>query len=115
MKQLKRNECVILPLVLKGKWYDMIASGEKKEEYRDYKPFWKKRIFKVLEKSRVEAGNPIVIAFSKGYRKADMFFVCDLFLLLRNGNERPRIKIEWGEPETPHFVLQLGKRVELVD
>lgn len=39
MKQLKRSECAILPLVLKGKWYDMIASGEKREEYRDAKLF----------------------------------------------------------------------------
>ena len=40
MKQLKRSECAILPLVLDGEWYDMIASGEKKEEYRDAKRFW---------------------------------------------------------------------------
>lgn len=29
MRKLKRTECVILPLVLKRRWYDMIASGEK--------------------------------------------------------------------------------------
>lgn len=34
-----------LKLVLKHKWYDMIESGEKKEEYRDIKPFWWQRIF----------------------------------------------------------------------
>lgn len=34
----------ILDLVLKGKWYDMIASGEKKEEYREIKPYWEKRL-----------------------------------------------------------------------
>lgn len=33
MKQLKRSQCSILPLVLRGKWYDMIAAGEKREEY----------------------------------------------------------------------------------
>lgn len=27
MKQLKRSQCAILPLVLKGKWYDLIKSG----------------------------------------------------------------------------------------
>jgi hypothetical protein len=36
MKQLKRSECAILPLVLKGKWYDMIASGEKREEFDSF-------------------------------------------------------------------------------
>lgn len=33
-----------LSLVLKGKWFDMIASGEKKEEYRDLSPYWRKRL-----------------------------------------------------------------------
>lgn len=29
-----------LHLVLKRKWWDMIESGEKKEEYRDFTPFY---------------------------------------------------------------------------
>ena len=33
----------ILNLVLSYKWYDMIASGEKKEEYREYKRYWRRR------------------------------------------------------------------------
>ena len=31
----------ILNLTLKAKWYDMIESGEKKEEYREIKPLIK--------------------------------------------------------------------------
>lgn len=34
----------VLDLVLKSKWYDMINSGEKKEEYREFKPYWIKRL-----------------------------------------------------------------------
>src|SRR6478609_2178429 len=34
----------ILHLTLKKKWFDMIASGEKKEEYRELKPYWAKRL-----------------------------------------------------------------------
>ena len=34
----------ILNLVLKKKWFDMIASGEKKEEYREIKPYWTTRL-----------------------------------------------------------------------
>ena len=34
-----------LHLVLKSKWYDMIASGEKKEEYRAITPYWANRIW----------------------------------------------------------------------
>lgn len=34
----------ILHLNLKKKWFDMILSGEKKEEYRAFKPYWNKRL-----------------------------------------------------------------------
>ena len=34
----------ILHLTLKKKWFDMIASGEKREEYRELKPYWHKRL-----------------------------------------------------------------------
>ena len=33
---------VILPI--KRKWFDMIMIGEKKEEYREIKPYWTKRL-----------------------------------------------------------------------
>lgn len=34
----------ILTLPLKKQWYDMIESGEKKEEYREIKPYWCNRL-----------------------------------------------------------------------
>lgn len=33
-----------LYLTLKKKWFDMIASGEKKEEYREIKKYWISRL-----------------------------------------------------------------------
>ena len=36
-----------LHLVLKRKWWDMIASGEKKEEYREPKYYWYRRLLNV--------------------------------------------------------------------
>lgn len=30
----------VLKLVVKKKWFDMIVSGEKTEEYREIKPYW---------------------------------------------------------------------------
>ena len=33
----------MLILPIKKKWFDMIKSGEKKEEYREIKPYWTKR------------------------------------------------------------------------
>lgn len=115
MKQLKRSECAVLPLVLKGKWYDMIASGEKKEEYRDFKPFWEKRIHKVYKRS-CDNNTIMVIAFSKGYKKADMFFVCDYAVGVSEGCIKThKLKTEWGQPNSPHIILAIGERVELVD
>ena len=37
-----------LQLVLKKKWFDMIADGIKHEEYREIKPFWMKRLYYML-------------------------------------------------------------------
>lgn len=34
----------VLHLTLTKKWFDMIESGEKKEEYREIKPYWIKRL-----------------------------------------------------------------------
>lgn len=34
-----------LHLVLKHKWFEMIAAGVKTEEYREMTDYWKKRIF----------------------------------------------------------------------
>ena len=34
----------VLSLTLKKKWFDMIASGEKKEEYREIKDHWTSRL-----------------------------------------------------------------------
>lgn len=49
-----------LHLVLKSKWYDMIASGEKKEEYREMTDYWKKRIWD--KRREIES-----VCFHRGY------------------------------------------------
>ena len=50
----------VLTLTLKKKWFDMIASGEKKEEYREIKDYWTKRL----------EDNPLVM-FTPNFRKFD--------------------------------------------
>jgi hypothetical protein len=40
------NQNNTLKLVLTHKWYDMIESGEKTEEYRDITPYWVRRLVK---------------------------------------------------------------------
>jgi hypothetical protein len=52
----------ILTLNLKKEWFDDIKSGKKKFEYREYKPYWIKRL---------EGKNFDKIKICLGYPKAD--------------------------------------------
>jgi hypothetical protein len=40
----RKKKMAILILHIKKKWFDLILNGEKKEEYREIKPFWSKRL-----------------------------------------------------------------------
>ena len=116
-----RHKCAILPLVLKGKWFDLIASGEKREEYRAATDYWLKR----LEKwDRLPGGTPVV-EFRLGYAKnaPRMAFWCfgqntvfgmKAYALVVRDTDKPRHP-EWGEPDEPHFVIRLGGQIRLVN
>ena len=41
---MDKNNVLVLPIM--GKWFRMILTGEKKEEYRTRKPYWEKRFLK---------------------------------------------------------------------
>lgn len=84
----------VLHMTLKKKWFDMIASGEKKEEYREIKPYWA---------SRIEGKEFDVVCFRNGYAKDAPTIVVD-FLGLGYGLGRP----EWGAGKDPVFILKLG-------
>lgn len=52
----------ILHLTVKKKWFDLIASGKKRMEYREDKPYWQKRL--------LDGENPKVfdiVRFKNGY------------------------------------------------
>jgi hypothetical protein len=124
MRQIKKNKCSVLNLVLKRKWYDMIASGDKKEEYRESKMYWWTRIGRWMANSIPDGDafdilfgekKPKVVAFSLGYNKADMFFVVDTVLDPDAKYPERTCHPEWGEPGFPHYVIKLGERVELVE
>lgn len=42
----------VLHLTLKKKWFDMIASGQKKEEYREIKQHWASRLIDLFPHDR---------------------------------------------------------------
>lgn len=88
-----------LHLVLKRKWFDMILSGEKKEEYREFKEFWF---------NRFAGRNYNRIVFQHGYSKnADRVIIECLGIELSNkGNSK------WGFEEEC-FVIKLGKIIEI--
>lgn len=62
----------MLTLPIKKKWFDMIKSGEKKEEYREIKWYWTERFKKPLLDAK---GKPFEVLFRNGY-----------------GNDKPTIK-----------------------
>lgn len=86
----------ILHLTLKKKWFDLIQSGEKTEEYREIKPYWEKRFEGVISGK---------INFKNGYSKNAACFIVELKRIeIREGKE------EWGaEKGKKYFVLKLGE------
>lgn len=108
-----------LHLVLKKKWWNMIASGEKREEYREIKPHWLKRFCNPVtgccKDCRVcyktipydyTVKDFIFVCFHLGYTNTTMTFQIRE-IVIDKGRE------EWGaEPNKEYFVIKLGERVE---
>lgn len=118
-----------IDLVLKAEWYDMIASGEKREEYREIKSYWSKRIMKChkwcgrgryittnvfhcLLPNRCEntmnfhsiSGGYTHVRFRRGYTHTAMLFRIDNIAIGRG-------KPEWGAPDHDVFIIRLGERI----
>lgn len=115
----------ILDLPLKAKWYEMIESGNKKEEYREIKKYWIGRLAKCggrnsYEKtgfyckkgicfSCITRGNGFHpkeythVRFRFGYTKRTMLFELES-ITIGVGNTN------WGAPDNECvFILKLGK------
>lgn len=118
-----------LHLTLKKRWFEMILRGEKKEEYREIKPYWFMRLIYKPEKVMNYFGitekpinqycvdriinhhaimygfNPIdTIVFKQGYSKNAPMVEVEC-----RGIEVERTKSEWcDEGEVKVFVLKLG-------
>lgn len=85
----------ILSLILTRRWYDKIANGEKRVEYREIKPFWTKRLF---------AKDYTVVRFHRGYTLTTM----DFELLGINETSEPNdLKL------SRCYRLTLGRRIQL--
>ncbi len=88
-----------IPLVLAHRWFDMIASGIKKEEYREIKPYYDVRFSK----------KPNTVIFCRGY-SSDRHIMSVAILGISKGFP----KSEWSDPKlfVPNqevYVLKLGR------
>ena len=87
----------MLALTIKRKWFNMILSGEKKEEYRDIKDYYKSRFSKVLGMDpnwltdfALQKSSQFEVKFNNGYSKDCPSFIADCSLSVGEGKE------EWG-------------------
>lgn len=110
----------ILHLVLKRKWWDMIASGVKTEEYREIKHHWIKRLCFCRHQQGCEysaaaeeclscasTGEYMCypyeqVCFHFGYTSQTMTFKIE-DISIGKGNP------EWGAPKEDVFIIKLGK------
>lgn len=116
----------ILELPLKKEWYKLIECGEKKEEYREIKPYWTKRLLQDIPfawhniRDRAVETNDCSLFYGKkiptrythvrfryGYTKRTMLFNLE-YITLGKGNP------EWGALDTEVFIIRLGKRCDMV-
>ena len=90
----------MLVLPIKKKWFDMIKSGKKKEEYREIKPYYESRFFNEWKRTNNTCFDVI---FRNGYSKNSPSIKCHISLF--KGLEG---KEEWGaEPNKLYYVLKI--------
>lgn len=97
-----------LHLTLKENWFKMILSGEKKEEYRERKDYWLKRLTNFFESSGsfYEFKSFDTITFKHGYSANAPTIVIELLGITEGCG-----KEEWGGTNNV-IILQLGKILE---
>lgn len=105
----------MLILPIKKKWFDMILSGEKLEEYREIKPYYETRFMNLfgyttcngqymkrtdIGLSKYSEEKWELIRFRNGYRESSPSFIAKCTLSVSTGKE------EWGaKPGKEYFVL----------
>lgn len=92
----------MLTLPIKKKWFDMILSGEKKEEYRKINSYYTTRFGIVYPNDPKYADKYFNVTLSNGYRKNSPKIKCFCLIYKDYGKE------EWGaEPNKLYYVLKI--------
>lgn len=106
----------MLTLPIKKKWFDLILSGEKKEEYRETTSYWMTRFAKVFGECAYGVVHPkcyetkscvAEIMFRNGYSKNSPSFAAKCTLSVGKGREK------WGaEPGKEYYTLKIHEITE---
>lgn len=92
----------MLTLPIKKKWFDMILSGEKVEEYREDKPYYTSRFNHLWQGSLIGGKAPRQIRFRNGYSDSSPSFIATCTIDEGEGNP------EWGaEPGRQYYRLHI--------
>jgi len=103
--QVQESEKTMLILPIKKKWFDMILSGEKKEEYREIKPYYESRFEHLWQGSLIGGQAQRKIMFRNGYSKNSPSFIASCTLSIGFGHP------EWGaEPNKKYYVLHIVEK-----
>ena len=96
----------ILNMTIKRQWFDMISSGEKREEYRNVDNSQVKNARESIY--NYEYGEYYVMDLRNGYRMSSRALAIQVYgIILRSGKDS--IHPEWGEPtDRDHLVIILG-------
>lgn len=108
----------MLVLPIKRKWFDMIRSGQKREEYRELKSYYHKRLGNYFIKHIIDSNTKKVlrkmnttekeVVFRNGYSYNSPSIRCLCILKIGSGKQ------EWGaEPHKEYYILSILEILEV--
>lgn len=93
-----------LTLTINRKWFDMIKSGKKREEYREIKPHWESRL---IENGMIREFDQVL--FINGYQPHS-----ERLLVQCTGIGVGTGETDWGaEQGSIYFIIELGNILPL--
>ena len=102
----------MLTLPIKKKWFDMILSGEKKEEYREIKPYYNSRLgVRLIIQELINGSNAKFISnimFRNGYGKDRPTILCKCEI--SKGYGKPKLS---AKPNKLYYVLKILSAEEI--
>lgn len=117
----------MLVLPIKKKWFEMIVSGEKKEEYREIKPYYDRILGKLFigfpfteeiinnfesikSYNEKQIKSNVEIVFRNGYKYSSPKVKCKCNLNIGQGKKK------WGAiPGQQYYILQILKILEVLN